>query len=459
MKSFFYILSLLFLISFTSSSTAKESVDDSIVVVLATDNKRLPTYVAQLKNENSDFSQEYLSELTKVLKFDLDHNGMMFLLKNNQERDKLAETNAPDNAPSDDAWKALKAFYIVKGKVKNDKLSIRLFAMNAAKGRAVDEIQLTGNLSEDRRAIHNLADTMFKSLFGTEGIATTKILYTVKSKKCKEWVSEVWEADYDGENKRQLTYDSGYAVTPVYVPPRPKHAVGTFFFVSYKTGQSKIHYQKLSDTSCSRRLNTLRGNQLMPAISKQRDKIAFVSDITGNPDLFIQAFDPETGGVGKPYQAFATHLATQGTPSFSPDGSYIAFVSNKDGSPRIYVIDVPAPGTSLKGIKATLITKKNKESTAPSWSPDGTKIAFCSNTQGTRQIWIYDFITREERMITSGPGNKENPTWAPDSLHLAFNSTDANACDLYLINLNQSEAVKLNCGPGEKRFPCWEPRN
>jgi TolB protein len=121
------------------------------------------------------------------------------------------------------------------------------------------------------------------------------------------------------------------------------------------------------------------------------------------------------------------------------------------------VMDVPCPGKSLKEIKATLISKRNRESTAPAWSPDGEKIAFCSTINGVRQIWIYDKAKREERQLTQGPGKKENPTWAPDSLHLIFNSSDANACELYLINLNQADATKISSGSGEKRFPCWEP--
>jgi TolB protein len=268
----------------------------------------------------------------------------------------------------------------------------------------------------------------------------------------------VWESDYDGENVRPLTSNSGYSVTPLYVPPKSGFATGSFFFVSYKTGQPKIYYQSLNDSASARRLTLLRGNQLMPAISRQRNKMAFISDVTGNPDLFVQDFSPEAGAIGKPYQIFSAHLSTQGSPTFSPDGKQIAFVSNKDGSPRIYSIEVPAPGTSLNQIKPTLITKRNRESTAPAWSPDGTKLAYCSITQGVRQIWVYDFITREEKQVTQGQGNKENPSWAPNSLHLVFNSSDAGACEVYMINLNQPDAVRITTGAGEKRFPNWEPR-
>jgi len=55
-------------------------------------------------------------------------------------------------------------------------------------------------------------------------------------------------------------------------------------------------------------------------------RIAFISDITGNPDLFLQDFSPEKGPIGKPRQIFTTHQATQGSPTFSPDGKRIALL-------------------------------------------------------------------------------------------------------------------------------------
>lgn len=455
-------LMLLFVASavFAPALPALASDDDSasIVVRLATETERLPLYLPHFACDETDFETNYCSKLEKVLQFDLDHNGMTYLLPSTKEKEKLAVPSAFNQSLQAKEWKALGAYYVIKVKLQGTKLSARLYAVNNETVRSIDDLPLTGDLARDRRHIHQLADTIHKALFGTDGVASTRILYTVKTKQDSTWNSEVWEADYDGENRRPLTNGSGYSVTPLYIPPKAGFASGTFFFVSYKTGQPKIYYQTLNEKSSPNRLTYLRGNQLMPTISRQRDKIAFISDVTGNPDLFIQPFHPESGATGKPYQIFSTHLATQGTPSFSPDGSRIAFVSNKDGAPRIYLMDVPSAGTSLKDIKATLVTKCNKESTAPAWSPDGTKIAFCAVTQGIRQIWLYDFVKREERQLTQGPGNKENPSWAPNSLHLVFNSSDADACELYLINLNQKEAAKISSGTGEKRFPCWEPR-
>ena len=446
---------LFYIFTFFIAATAW-SEEDPIVVRLSTETQRIPLYLTHINDTNSGFDSSYAAKLEKVLQFDLDHNGMTYILKSSQEKEKQAA--GFDQMPKAADWKAIGAFYIVKVQIQNKSLSARLLASNAGSAKSIDGIALSGDLNNDRKKIHKLADTIHKTLFGSDGVASTRILYTIKSSSTSKWASEVWEADYDGQNQRKIPAGNGYIVTPIYAPPKPGYTTGTFFFVSYTTGQPKIYYQKLGDNTPPHRLTLMKGNQLMPAISRQRDKVAFISDITGNPDLFILPFNSETGETGKPYQIFSTHLATQGSPTFSPDGSQIAFVSNKDGSPRIYVMNVPSPGTSLKNIKASILTKRNKESSAPAWSPDGTKIAYCAVTQGVRQIWVYDFVSREERQITQGPGNKENPTWAPNSLHLLFNSSDAGSCNLYMINLHQPEATQITFGPGEKRFPSWEPR-
>lgn len=429
--------------------------EEEIVVSLDTETPLMPLYLPPLIAEETQLSSSYIQQLEKVLAFDLEHNGHTFLVKRTPTNDRLATPHL--GQPS--VWKEQNIFYVVKGEIQGNSLLVSILDVDQQKRRTTDPINLTGQLNKDRRSLHKLADTIQKAFFGTEGIASSKILFSLRNEgvsTAKNQVSEIWEVDYDGANARQLTHDLSYNITPVYIPPKPGLASGGFLYVSYQIGQPKIYAASIKE-GVGHRVTSLKGSQLMPNISRQRNTIAFISDVTGNPDLFIQDFSPETGIKGKPQQIFSAKQATQGSPCFSPDGKKIVFVSNKDGSPKIYMIAIPLPGSSLKDVKATLITKINRENSAPAWSPDGTKLAYCARTKDARQIWIYDFITNKERQVTSGSGNKENPSWAADSLHLVFNSADKGDSQLYIINLNQAEAFPITSGKGDKRFPNWEP--
>ncbi len=443
-----------------SPLTCSQEGEDPFVVKLATESSLAPAYLLPFSSDQSDLREDYIHQLEQLLAFDLSHNGSTSLAKRTLEADHLGQEGPFNQLGPVTQWKERHIFYVIKVQVQGRSLTALVLDVQGQSLKSVNSFPLTGDLGQDRTQIHRLADTIHKALFGIEGIASTHILYTVKtqpSSDSSQWISEVWEADYDGANAHQITREKSYCVTPIYLPPKLGYATGGFLYVSYQVGQPKIYVASLKDGR-GQRLASIRGNQLMPAISQQRDKVAFICDITGNPDLFLQPFSPETGAIGKPQQIFSARQATQGSPTFSPDGQRIAFVSNKDGSPKIYVINIPKPGASLKNIKAILISKHNRENSAPSWSPDGTKIAYCARNKDDRQIWIYDFNTNQEKQITKGPGHKENPSWAPNNLHLVYNSSDQNASELFFINLHQLESTKITFGPGEKRFPSWEPR-
>lgn len=447
----FFVLACIFLQTHLLHST-----ENTLYVKLETETSLSPLYLVNFYEVNSGFSRQYLSQLQDVLRFDLHHNGSNYVLEPHQDIEKIAGTSF-DHVPAIQALKTHGVHYFVKGKIQDKKISLSVLTLNNASLKKVENITLTGNLNEDRLKIHQAADTIHKTLFGEEGIAATRFLYTVKKQlENKKWVSEIWEADYDGANAKPLVQNEEYCVTPTYFPPKPGYTSGGIYYVSYKTGQSKIYISSLKDHKCQR-FSLLKGNQLMPAISKQRDQVAFISDYTGNPDLFLQKLTPEGLIVEKPRQIFSAKHATQGSPSFHPSGKKIAFVSNKDGSPRIYMMDIPPLNAKKEDLKVQLITKHNRENTAPAWSPDGKKLAFCAMTEGIRQIWIYDFELHQEKQLTFGGNNKENPTWAPNSLHLIYNTT-GNGSELYLVNLNQATPVKISKGPGEKRYPSWEPK-
>ena len=421
-----------------------------LVVEIPTESNRVPIYVAKTAVNDSQLTKEYAEQLNEVLRSDLFIGGKAQVIRTSPEWEKLAHSK-----PDIQKWQQSPFHFAIIPHIQGDQLIAQVLFLDAGQAKQTEPLPLSGELSIDRRQIHRLSDTLHRQLFAADGVACTRILYTVKT--VGKQLAEVWECDYDGANPRQVTHDYSYAVTPIYVPPKTGSLPSSFLYVSYRHGQPRIMLSSVK-TGQSKLLTSLKGNQLMPIINRQRDSIAFICDVTGNPDLFIQHFDPQAGTYGKPRQIYAAPHSTQSCPTFSPDGKHIAFASDKGGTSRIYIMPIPAQGAGLKDLSPREVSKRARNGTAPAWSPDGSKIAFCAQTQGVRQIWVYDLVLDTDWQLTSGPTHKENPSWAPDNFHLAYNTADLNKGELMIIDINNRTPVQISSGPNEKWYPNWEPR-
>lgn len=311
-----------------------------------------------------------------------------------------------------------------------------------------EQITLSGKPLIDRNLLHRLSDSVYGAVIGKPGLATSRILFTY-TESSAEQKSTICITDYNGKHTSCVSDKSSLNLTPKFLSRTIKKPEA-YLFVSYITGFPKIFLHDLK-TGMTQKLIQLRGNQLTPDISLQNDKIVFISDLRGNPDLFLQRFSPEQGPLGNPVQLLNASFGTQGTPCFSPDGTRIAFVANKDGAPKIYIMQIEPKATP-----PFLLIKKHRESNCPAWSPDGTKIAFCAITKGIRQIYVYDMMTREDSQVTFSSGNKESPSWAPDGEHLVFSGFSGKYFDLYVVNTRTKKSTVITTGPGDKRFPSWE---
>jgi dipeptidyl aminopeptidase/acylaminoacyl peptidase len=125
----------------------------------------------------------------------------------------------------------------------------------------------------------------------------------------------------------------------------------------------------------------------------------------------------------------------------SPDGKWIAFLSDRDGWDHLYVM--PAAGGN-----PVQITKGKFEAWRPTWSPDSARIAFDANEPdryGTRRLYVATINGDPSKAtiatITSGRGTNIAPQWSPDGTRLVYQHTDPqNSADLYVVNVANGDA-------------------
>jgi CSLREA domain-containing protein len=149
-----------------------------------------------------------------------------------------------------------------------------------------------------------------------------------------------------------------------------------------------------------------------------------------------------------------------GSPAFStcpsPAPGALVFVSTRDGNPEIYA--VKTDGTNL-----IRLTNDLAQDTEPTWSPDGTKIAFVSNRGGTSQIWVMNANGTQPHFVNDTVGG-QHPTWSPTNTQIVFSSMKTGRWDIYKADVDGSNlAVSLTL-PNDttndnKNFPSWTPNH
>jgi Tol biopolymer transport system component len=177
------------------------------------------------------------------------------------------------------------------------------------------------------------------------------------------------------------------------------------------------------------------------ALALSPDKRTLILDLQGS--LWSL---PATGGTAR---RITDEYNDARQPSWSPDGSRIAFQSYRDGTWRIATI---APDGS--GMKA--LTSGPFDDREPNWSPDGTRIAFSSDRSGNYDVWVLDVASGQVRQITKDPANDFFPSWSPDGRELAFVSNRTASPGVYATTVEGQERF-VAPADGQVGAPSWVP--
>src|SRR5882724_5207201 len=157
----------------------------------------------------------------------------------------------------------------------------------------------------------------------------------------------------------------------------------------------------------------------------------------------------------------ATRLTSNPTlddrPAWSPDGIKIAFQSNRADHTEIYMMD--ANGSGVIRLTDNLPNQCTHPfgcpgESAPSWSPDGTKIALDPLFRG-REIYLANVDGSGVTQLTHNVATDAYPAWSPDGTKIAFGSDRDGNGELYVMNADGSGVVRLTHNSSFDGVPAW----
>jgi TolB protein len=145
-------------------------------------------------------------------------------------------------------------------------------------------------------------------------------------------------------------------------------------------------------------------------------------------------------------------------PAWSPDSRLIAYTSERDRNPEIYVID--ANCLQLRegcDHNARRLTTDIHTDDLAAWSPDSQRLAFQSNRDGNYEIYMIDADGRNLRQLTFNPGRDMQPAWSPDGQHIAYITTYDQNQELQIMDADGTHQQRLTFTEEHEFLPQWSP--
>ena len=302
-----------------------------------------------------------------------------------------------------------------------------------------------------RRIAHEVSDAIHKQQRGVRGVARTRLTYvsdrvresilgTVEKRDAKE----IWVSDYDGANELRITNSRDLNLNPSWA-----HDARAIVYSAFRRGGapdllvSFIYTGVLQNVT--KGLFAQNGGASLPVFSPDGRQIVFAAtaEKAGAHDLFVINAD------GSNRRRLTTHPDSDTTPTWSPDGKEIAFTSDRTGRPQIYIMSASGTGQPRR------LPIPDRDADRPTWAPSPyNEIAYTALNGPGWDIKIHDLGTGQTKQLTFGEGTNESPVYSPSGRHLAFSSTRRGLVQIFTIG-RDGNGLRQITRTGNNQTPDW----
>ncbi len=353
------------------------------------------------------------------------------------------------------SWKALGIDAIITSKIARSPApgayTIALKAEDVLQGReALATSETFHNNRELLTQLKHFVDRLLEIYTNRPGIFSSRIVFIGKRERKQE--GQVFICDIDGQNVEQITF----APKVAHLSPSWSNDGSKILYTSYSSGKPDLYLYEVSTGKVDKVAS--QGSYSSGGVFSRNGKIvAFSQSTKGLTRILLKNLEKKET---KPLTNDSRGLNVD--PTFSPDGKWLASVSDRFGNPHIFLSQLAwgADGQSLVVEAERRLTYAGKQNVTPAWSPDSQKLAFAGldPTVGRFDIFKMNLDGTYLERLTQFEGSNENPSWSPNGQHLVYHSNRSGAAQLYLMHKDGSSQQLIPTGLYEAKTPDWGPQ-
>jgi len=386
-------------------------------------------------------------KISSYFKF-LDPKGF---IENYNAKGLTPKSNDPRNGFDYSSWKQLGAEFMIRSgfKIANNKITFDTYLYHVPRQALIFGKSYTGNVSDLRTLAHTYCNDVLKKLTGKKGFFLTKFIVarsTVKNEK------EIFVMDWDGANLKQVTHHRTISQSPAWNRDGTKFAYTSFLF--HKRRKTRNADLLLYDFRTRKRavMSSQQGINSGASFGTKNDSVYMRISKKGASDIYSMS---PTGKNLRPVTK-GPRGAMNVEPAISPDGTKMAFSSDKGGRPMIYVMDL-----RTRAVKR--LTMAGVYNSSPAWSPDGKTIAFAGYDKSHFDIFTMDINGNNLKRLTSARkrngkwSNNEYPSFSPDGRFVLFSSDRTMNYQLHVVSVDGKYEHRLTFDNKNYYKPQWSP--